>query len=186
MSRTPKLYLAGPEVFLPDPHSAATIMKIVCERHGATGLFPLDAEMKGLEGPDLARAIRQANVDLIREADGIVANMIPFRGPSMDVGTAYEMGVANALGKIVVGYTADQRSYAKRVASLVPVRHRDGVLADESGMAVEDFDLLDNLMMACGAAAITESFEAAVAHAVELVIRHQARPEPATDPHRSP
>ncbi len=38
-----RVYLAGPDVFLPDPHARGAALKRICARHGLTGVFPLDA-----------------------------------------------------------------------------------------------------------------------------------------------
>ena len=37
-----KIYLAGPEVFLPDALAIGRRKRDICERHGVTGLYPLD------------------------------------------------------------------------------------------------------------------------------------------------
>lgn len=120
-----------------------------------------------------AAAIRAANMGLIKESDAIIANMTPFRGVSMDVGTAYEMGAAAALGKIVVGYTTDPRSFVEKIkAGFKVVRGADGRLRDGEGMAVEEFGaeegkgLVDNLMMACGGEKLCGSAEEAIEVAV--------------------
>lgn len=169
------IYLAGPDVFLPDALERAAGLKAICERYGAEGLFPLDNVIKGLVGRELAAAIRTANMDLIFRCDAVVANMEPFRGPSMDTGTAYEMGAAAALGKPVVGYTKDTRDYLTRVRAMMPVTMcENGEWRDAQGMLVEDFGLVDNLMMDCGAAAIFDSAEEAVAEVVEILARRQA------------
>ncbi len=170
MSRSPDvpplLYLAGPDVFVPEPHARGAALKALCTEAGAIGLFPIDAEIDdAAHRPD---AIREANMAMIRRCDAVVANMTPFRGPSMDPGTAYEMGAAAALGKLVVGYTTDPRPYAERVAAAMPVeRAPDGALRDGHGMAVEQFavPLADNLMMACGVAALFDDARAAIGHA---------------------
>ena len=44
------VYLAGPDVFLPDPAGRAAALKSVCARHGLRGVSPLDA----LDGVDPA------------------------------------------------------------------------------------------------------------------------------------
>lgn len=112
-------------------------------------------------------------MDLIKSCDAIIANMTPFRGPSMDVGTAYEMGVGAALDKIVVGYSMDPRSFVEKVqAACKVVRGEDGRLRDEEGMSVEEFGdgevrLVDNLMMACGIVKLCKSEEEAIRVAVE-------------------
>ncbi len=162
----PLLYLAGPDVFVPQPHARGVALKALCTAAGAIGLFPIDNEIDdAAHRPD---AIREANMAMIRRCDAVVANMTPFRGPSMDPGTAYEMGAAAALGKLVVGYTTDPRPYAERVAAAMPVeRAPDGALRDRHGMAVEQFaaPLADNLMMACGVAALFDNAREAIGHA---------------------
>ncbi len=135
--------------------------------HGAVGLFPIDGEIA--EAVDLPGAIRDANMAMIRSCDALVANMTPFRGPSMDPGTAYEMGAAAALGKLVVGYTMDARSYVERVSAAMPVkRMADGILRDADAMSVEEFGiaLIDNLMMARGVEAILPDVTQAIGFVV--------------------
>ncbi|MCQ8240457.1 nucleoside 2-deoxyribosyltransferase [Rhizosaccharibacter radicis] len=168
MSGRPWIYLAGPDVFAPDVEARAARLKAWCMEHGAEGLFPLDNLLP--DGPDLPERIREANMAMIRRADVLVANMTPFRGVSMDPGTAYEMGAAAALGKIVVGYTTDARSYESRISAAFPVRDAGGVLRDGDGMAVERFarPLADNLMMACGLDGMTHSPEDAIRMVVHV------------------
>jgi nucleoside 2-deoxyribosyltransferase len=36
---------------------------------------------------------------IIRNCDGMTVNLTPFRGPSADAGSAYEMGFMRALGR---------------------------------------------------------------------------------------
>jgi nucleoside 2-deoxyribosyltransferase len=166
----PEIYLAGPEVFLPDALACATALKEKCQRLGAIGWFPLDNQHDVADpDPDIMAAnISRADEALIRRCDALVANMVPHRGPSMDAGTCYEMGFARALGKIVVGYTTDWRRFAEKVAATTTF---DGEwLHDANGMRYRDFGLIDNLMMVKGAAAVLGSFEAAV----DYVVRHFA------------
>src|SRR4051794_24336273 len=103
----PKVYLAGPDVFLPDPVAAGRTKKSLCSTYGFQGVFPLDAKLNldGLAPAEQALRISRANEGLIRGCQFIVASLTPFRGPSADVGTAYEMGVASALGLPVFAYT---------------------------------------------------------------------------------
>jgi nucleoside 2-deoxyribosyltransferase len=137
---TKRVYLAGPDVFFKDSAARADELKRLCVAEGLVGLFPLDVPLKldKLPGPERARIIFETNVGLIRSCQGVLANMTPFRGPSADVGTAWEMGFAYGLGLPVVGYTLDGRRYAARVT---PDEHD-----------IEDFDLVDNLMLGIGVA----------------------------------
>ncbi|GEO82972.1 nucleoside 2-deoxyribosyltransferase [Pararhodospirillum oryzae] len=161
-----RVYLAGPDVFLPDAARRARTLKERCAAHGLEGVFPLDGavDLEGLTAPDQAQAIYVANVDLIRGCDGLIANMNPFRGPSMDGGTAFEMGFAAALGKPVVGYTSESGEYVDRVVAFYRgrVTRENNTWRDPEGLTIEDFSQIDNLMM-CGAAlAITRDFDQAL------------------------
>ena len=106
-------------------------------------------DIAGLARAEQGRMIGRANEKLIRESNGVLANLTPFRGPSADVGTAFEVGFARALGKAIVGYTFAKEPYRERVLrSCTPIRKRDnGVLEDATGMSIEDFDMVDNLML---------------------------------------
>lgn len=166
-----KVYLAGPQVFLPDPLAEAARLKAICARHGLTGLFPLDSDLDlaDLSPPLRALEIKRANCRLIRDCDAVIADMSPFRGPGMDQGTAYEIGYAEALGKPVFGYSADGSSYIDRVRLLLAlVAAEEGAFRDGDGMLVEDFDLQENLMLAAGNS-IAPSFEEAVREAARAL-----------------
>jgi nucleoside 2-deoxyribosyltransferase len=86
---------------------------------------------------------------MMEGADAVIAHLTPFRGPSADAGTVYELGYMAARGKICAGYTNRRGSYADRVEG-VP-----GVAPDSSGLVsldceghvIEDFGLTDNLMI---------------------------------------
>jgi len=171
-----KIYLAGPEVFEHGAVERGEELKKLCAKYDVKGLFPLDNAFHGIEhgSLELATAIRDANMELIRSCDAVIANMTPFRGPSMDIGTAYEMGVAAALKKVVVGYSKDDRSYVEKVTAVHKVeRAADGQLRDENGMAVEEFasngvGLVDNLMISCGMDKFCGTAEEAIRAAVEI------------------
>lgn len=137
-----KVYLAGPDVFWSNAKQAGAAKVSLCAEYGLQGHFPLDTELdlSGLSPYNAGIAIYRANIHLMDDADMLIANMTPFRGPSMDVGTAFEMGYMTARGKPVWGYTLDGRLYSDRVHQPTPGN-------DEKGDAVEQFDMADNLMM---------------------------------------
>ena len=136
------VYLAGPDVFLPDPLKAAASKKAICEKYRLTGQFPFDTtlELSQLSPFEAGLAIYKSNIALMDKCDLIIANMTPFRGVSMDVGTAFEIGYMAAQGKPVYGYSNDGRLYCDRVPAPEP-----GL--DEMGQAIESFEMHDNLMM---------------------------------------
>ncbi len=147
----PKIYLAGPEVFLPDPISIGKEKKDLCKAYGFEGVFPLDAHFDpaGLEKREQGLQISRNNEKLIQSCDLLIANMTPFRGPHMDVGTAFELGFARALKKPVFGYTNDAGKFTGRTLEFINrVKKRDsGRIEDRYHMEIEDFDLTDNLMI---------------------------------------
>jgi nucleoside 2-deoxyribosyltransferase len=90
---------------------------------------------------------------VMRGCDAMIVNLTPFRGPSADVGSAYEMGFMRALGRAIFAYSNDARPFIDRVAAFCgAVRMRPtGEHEDPDGMAIEPFTLHDNLMLAGGA-----------------------------------
>jgi nucleoside 2-deoxyribosyltransferase len=141
-----KIYLAGPDVFLPTPLEMGRRKKEICARYGLTGLFPLDNEIDpAAKGASLQ--IFRANEAMMKEADAVIANLTPFRGPGADAGTVYELGYMAAGGKLCLGYSNDPALYADRVARLTAIKPCGDRLIDAEGLTVENFRLSDNLMM---------------------------------------
>lgn len=160
-----RIYLAGPEVFFPSPDQEASNLKEICAKHGLQGMFPTDANHERTDDKTRqAGIIFKGNVKLIDNCDGVIANMMPFRGVSMDVGTAFEVGYAIAQGKPVFGWsTTHDKQYRERVVSM-------GI---DDGMSIEDFDITDNLMVVIplSDATVHPSFEDAAAAAGSHFLR---------------
>src|SRR5664279_685227 len=140
------VYLAGPDVFLPDALEIGRRKIDLCMRHGLSGLFPLDNAIDAA-AEDASLRIFRGNETMMIAADAIIANLTPFRGPGADAGTVYELGYMAGRGKLCLGYSNDPSSYADRVRQFTEVVSRDGRLVDAAGLTVEDFGLGDNLMM---------------------------------------
>lgn len=146
-----RVYLAGPEVFLEDARAVGEAKVAICAEYGLEGLFPAeqDLDLAGMSKQAQARAIYEANTRLMDSADGIIANLTPFRGPSADVGTSFELGYMVAHKKPSFAFSNVVGTYASR---LLGARGPDGGsrtgLLDARGMMIEDFDLPDNLMLA--------------------------------------
>ena len=141
-----KVYLAGPDVFMPDAVEIGRRKVGLCARYGLTGLFPLDNEVD-LGASDSSLQIFRGNEAMMNEADAIIANLTPFRGPSADAGTVYELGYMAGRGRLCLGYSNDPSPYADRVREFTKVTLGDGSLKDAQGLTVEDFGLSDNLMI---------------------------------------
>ena len=151
-----RIYLAGPEVFLSNAREIGARKRAICEQHGLLGVFPTDEEDvcdPALSRPDHGFAISRAMERVTRICDAMIVNLTPFRGPSADVGSAYEMGFMRALGRPIFAYSNDDRPFLDRVAAF-----RGGTLRvrptgeheDPDGMVIEAFALHDNLMLAGG------------------------------------
>ena len=101
----PRVYLAGPDIFFPEAPTIARERKTLLAALGMEGVFPLDSQAQGESFSNTAFAIFQTNRKLIDSCQALLANVAPFRGPSADVGTAWEIGYACGQGKPVVAYT---------------------------------------------------------------------------------
>ena len=146
---SPRIYLAGPDVFRPDAVAHGQALKALCAEQGCEGLFPLDNAIPAeLSSPhEQAAWIYRANLALIDAADAVLANLDFFRGAEPDSGTCFEVGYAVARGKPVVGYVPEQGSLAERIRA----RHPEWVgpeLLDRDGWMLEEFGLPLNLMLA--------------------------------------
>ncbi len=161
--RLRRIYLAGPEVFLPNALAIGRDKARLCASHGFEGCFPLDQslDLAGHPKPEQARRISLANEGLMRSCDLLIANLTPFRGVSMDCGTAFEIGFMKALGRPVLGYTSVAPDYRARAEAFRArgIPPGDG---DRPTLEIEDFNLAENLMI-----------EIAIRESGGTVVRHQ-------------
>jgi nucleoside 2-deoxyribosyltransferase len=147
-----RAYLAGPDVFLREAEALASAKRDLCRRYGLAGVSPIDTviDFSGLSKSESALRVALTNEQLIRDCDLVIANITPFRGPSADVGTVYEVGYARGLGRPVYAYTNDGRNLLQRItedAIFKLTLGGSGRYEDEHQMHVEDFDCFDNLML---------------------------------------
>lgn len=158
-----KIYLAGPDVFVPNCiEILANKKKELCEKYGFEGMFPLDnvLDLENKTAQECGLAIAKANEVMIRNADVVIANLTPFRGVSADSGTIYEVGVAVALGKIVYGYSNNTIPFSERttkyyeevenIGSVNFGAEKYSKITLDSPFGVEHFELPDNLMIPNG------------------------------------
>ena len=162
----PSVYLAGFDVFYPDALARGEYLKALCATHGLEGLYPLDAALpEGLIDP--AGWICQANLDSLRRADAVLANLGHFRGNEPDSGTVFEVGFACALGKPVWAYFPVHQPMIEQLP-----RDEQGLGPD--GFVVENFGLPRNLMLACSWVGASRTAPQAVA---ELAAWLHANPQ---------
>lgn len=159
-----RVYLAGPDVFLPDPHERAAVLKALCLKHGLVGVSPLDElphEPQGWANLHEPYRIARRNEAHIASCAALVANLTPFRGPSADVGTVFEIGFMRALGRPIYGWTNSHAGFTTRTRAFLGLDDDSGD-TDQNGMLIENFGpLADNLMVD---SAITASGGALVRH----------------------
>ena len=147
-----RIYLAGPDVFLSNAKEIGERKKALCRKYGFEGVFPIDNEVnaEGKTPRELGLCIGMFNEGLIKTCDTVIANVTPFRGPSADVGTVYEMGFAHGLGKKVFAYTNVAAPFMERTVKALGgqvSRSEDDKLRDAYGMFIEETGLVDNLMV---------------------------------------
>ena len=117
-----KVYLAGPDVFLPNSEQKAANKRAIIDKFNKEVLQDANFKFVAIDPTDLeiddfkydqatAMKIFRANIEFMQNADFVIANMTRFRGPSMDVGTAFEMGYMYGLGKPVFGYYNIAQTY---------------------------------------------------------------------------
>ena len=146
-----RVYLAGPEVFLPNAREQLD-RKIALTR--AAGLIPVaPGDLTIPETPtkrEKGHAISQIDEGLMLSADAIIANLTPYRGRNADTGTCYELGFMCALGKAAYGYTnvaADHYERQRQHYAGVLAPGVDGRLRGSDGMLIEAVDMSDNWLM---------------------------------------
>ncbi len=144
-----KIYLAGPDVFLPNAKFVLDSYKDLCSLHGFEGLSPIDTEIVDKTGLELAKEIYKNNKKLIEKCDYVLANCNFFRTATVDDGTAWEIGYACAIGKKVFGYISKKLPLVDLVRSRIPTSpHESGYLIDSDGYLLnETFGNSINLML---------------------------------------
>ena len=156
-----KIYIAGPDVCEKHAVQIGKELNKLCTQYGYKGLYPLDNEIEFKSKKETARKIYEANINLIKSSDIVIANLNDFRGKEADSGTVWECGFASALGKEVYAYMNNTNTYINRFNQ--DEKHLDGevnMMVDSDNKIIEDFDLPINLMLGCSIKKIIQgSFE---------------------------
>ena len=109
-----KIYLAGPDVFLPDAIEIGRRKAAICARHGLTGLYPLDNAVD-LSAADASLAIFKGNEAMMDAADAIIANLRRFAAPVPTPAPSMNSATWPAAASSVFAYSNDPAVYAERV-----------------------------------------------------------------------
>ena len=139
-----KIYLSAPDVFMRNEREVAIEKKRICEEYGIQGVFPtenINMEYVLKQSPqDMSMLMYKANRNLIKQCDMILANVSPFRGKSMDVGVAHEIGCFDIMERPIYIYGNTNNVLANRIGM-----ESDGYCKE--GYLVEDFGEVENLMI---------------------------------------
>ena len=126
-----KVYIAGFDVFKDNSKEIENNYRNYLQKHNMEGLYPADNNLL------TSKNIFDANIELINQADIVIANINDFRGQDVDSGTAFEIGYAFAKNKKIYAYLEDDRSMIEKIGT-----------KDKDGYNVEDFNNPVNLMIA--------------------------------------
>jgi nucleoside 2-deoxyribosyltransferase len=139
------VYLAGPDVFLPNATAHALAKVAICERYGLKGQPPLNEDIASLaqmHESEAGLAIFRKDVAMMEAADIIIANLTPFRGASADSGTLVELGWFLGRGRPIFGYSNIATPFRERSRT-----HLAAIPDPLPEITVEHFGLPDNLMI---------------------------------------
>lgn len=150
-----KAYIAGPDVFYKDAEKRANFAKEICKLFNFEPLVPVDNEIVNSDLKKMSAEIYLKNIAMIDESDLIIANVTPFRGPSADVGTVFEIGYAAAQNKKIFAFSDDLREYVEKVNT-------------NDTDKIENFGNFDNLMIAETLSCLEPTIEQAVKKAAEF------------------
>lgn len=146
-----RVYLAGPEVFLSNARAVLDAKIEMARRFGFTPVSPGDLEVPSYDSKrGHGLAISAINERLMLSADLIIANLTPFRGIAADVGTVFELGFMCARGCPAFAFSNTTKSHFDRVKAYYGgVLHAgpDGRQRGPDGVALENFDMAENLML---------------------------------------
>jgi nucleoside 2-deoxyribosyltransferase len=148
---TKKIYLAGPDVFLPNARAQLMKKADLVRAAGFIALSPGDLEIPPQPTKHgFGLAISAVDEQMMLDADGVIANLTPFRGICADPGTVFELGFMCALNKTVYGYTNVSQNHYQRTIGF----YNGDVSTDENGqtrgsdgLSLENFEMAENLML---------------------------------------
>ena len=137
---TATVYLAGPDVFLPNAVAQAARKVEICQRFGLRGLPPLNQDVEtAANASDVWQSIYEKDIAMMERCDIIIANLTPFGGASADAGTLIEVGWFLGKGKPIFGYSNTPENFESRMRRQLGAKHAE--------LGIEGFHLPDNLMI---------------------------------------
>lgn len=145
------VYLAGPEVFLPNARAILDLKIALTREAGLVPVSPGDLEFPKTDSKwALGLAISRIDEQLMNSADAIIANLTPFRGIAADTGTCFELGYMCAQGKPAFAYTNVKADHGERTRDHFGgewYADADGLPRGPDHILIEDLGFADNLML---------------------------------------
>ena len=152
-----RVYLAGPEVFLPNAREVLDRKIALTIAAGLIPVTPGDLEIPPAPTKrQFGENISAIDEQMMNSAQAIIANLTPFRGLHADTGTVYELGFMCGQGKAAFAYSNTTADHYQRILAYYDGRiatAADGRLRGPDGLSVEDFSMNENLMLDGGIAA---------------------------------
>jgi nucleoside 2-deoxyribosyltransferase len=153
MRRILSVYLSGPDAYHADGDALVADKKALCLAAGFTPVGPDAGDLTEEEPSEaMAREIYAQRVSRLKEADAVVVNLTPFRGPGCDQAAAFEAGVMSGMGKPVFAYmnvrSEEEAELSSRVEAFEGASVGDDLVwRDATGYEIEDFGLPESLML---------------------------------------
>ena len=134
------LYIAGPECFYTGGFDQLNAMRRIAETNGFSVSLPNDVPLK-LDNKNLqknADTIFKNCADSMNHSTAIICDLEFYRGPEVDAGSVFEIGMAFARGIRCYGYTRDKRDMKWKYQGLVL---KNGLPIDQKGRILPYWDL---------------------------------------------
>lgn len=152
MRRIQRVFLSGPDLFMPDGPELLAAKRELCAAAGFEGVHAAEDVGAGQPGELRARSVYADVLQRLRSCEALIANLTPWRGPHPDPGTVFEAGFASGLGLPVFAYLnvgdPDEADHRDRVAAVVgAVQDTEGAWRDPDGGLIEDLGLPENTML---------------------------------------
>ena len=152
MRRIERVFLSGPDLYMPDGPDLLAAKREACREAGVEGVLADGSAGEGAPGELRARIAYADAVRGLRSCQAVIANLTPWRGPHPDPGTAFEAGFAAGLGLPVFAYLnvsdADEADHRDRVAALCGAAlDAQEAWRDPDGGLIEDLGLPEGLML---------------------------------------
>ena len=152
MRRIERVFLSGPDLFMPDGPELLAAKRAACQEAGLEGVHADGGAGEGAPGELRARMAYADAVSRLRSCHAVIANLTPWRGPHPDPGAVFEAGFAAGLGLPVFAYLnvadAEEADHRDRVAAMVGAAlDAEGAWRDPDGGLIEDLGLPEGLML---------------------------------------